>query len=121
MNSGQRDLSILKKIVAHCDEIADTIVLFGNSRELLEKNKIYKNAVSMPVLQIGELSGHLSESFRGKHHEMPWRDMKTMRNIAAHDYENFDLITLWNTICNDIPSLRSYCQRIIEQHEAGAK
>jgi uncharacterized protein with HEPN domain len=41
--------------------------------------------------------------------------MKAMRNVAAHDYENFDLVALWNTICNDIPALREYCEKILER------
>ena len=69
----------------------------------------------MCILQIGELVGHLSDDFKMSHNEMPWQDIKRMRNIAAHNYDSFDLQTLWNTVCNDIPALREYCLRSIEQ------
>jgi uncharacterized protein with HEPN domain len=47
---------------------------------------------------------------------MPWQDIKRMRNIAAHRYGSFDAEVLWDTIVNDIPSLRDYCLEIIKKH-----
>jgi len=41
-----------------------------------------------------------------------------MRNIAAHDYENFNLKYLWDTMIEDIPQLREYCNKIIQQNQA---
>ncbi len=121
MNRDKRDNSILLKIIKYCDEIADARISFGDSSDALKSNIHYKNSVSMSILQIGELVGHLSEGFRQGHTEMPWRAMRQMRNVAAHDYDNFDIGYVWDTVTNDIPALRSYCQRIIEQHEAGAE
>jgi transposase-like protein len=45
----------------------------------------------MCVLQIGELVGHLSDDITARYAEMPWKQIKGMRNIAAHGYENFDI------------------------------
>jgi len=118
MNKDRRDASILRKIANYCDEIADTIAFFGSSYDLLNDNKIYQNAAAMCILQIGELAGHLSEDFRLSHSDMPWRQIKTMRNIAAHDYENFNLKYLWDTMIEDIPQLREYCNKIIQQNQA---
>jgi uncharacterized protein with HEPN domain len=115
MNKDKRDVSILRKIVNYCDEIAETIAHFGASPELLMRNKIYQNASAMCILQIGELTGHLSEDFRFTHPAMPWQDIKAMRNLAAHEYEKFEPQYLWDTMINDIPALRAYCQHIVEQ------
>ena len=115
--SNRRNIDILGKIVNYCDEIADTIQHFGDTFDKLEASKIYKNAAAMCVLQIGELAGHLSEDFRAAYPEMPWRNMRGMRNIAAHRYGDFDLETLWGTITVSIPALSDYCSKIITQHE----
>jgi uncharacterized protein with HEPN domain len=117
MTRDRRDISILRKIVNYCDEIDQTIERFGNTYELLQNDKIYQNAAAMCILQIGELVGHLSDEFRAAHSELPWRQIRTMRNIAAHDYENFSLKYLWDTMADDIPELRVLFNKIIEQSQ----
>ena len=98
MSSSNRDMYILGKIVTYCMEANETITRFGDSIEILRKDVIYKNAAAMCVLQIGELVGHLSEDFIIIYPKMPWRQIKNMRNIAAHGYENFDIEILWQTL-----------------------
>jgi uncharacterized protein with HEPN domain len=113
----ERDKSILLHIIRYCAEIDDANNQFGNSIEILRTNSVYKNALSMCILQIGELVILLSDEFKTKYDEMPWRDIKNMRNIAAHQYHKFDLDTLWETITEDIPSLRQYCDFVIRINE----
>ena len=114
MNS-RRDIDIIKKMAEYCNEISETVEFFGDSFELLSSNKIYKNAVAMCILQIGELAGHLSDDFKAIHSEMPWQDMKSMRNVAAHGYGKLDLEMLWGTITTNIPGLWEFCARVVEQ------
>jgi uncharacterized protein with HEPN domain len=121
MNRDRRNITIIKKIAGYCDEILDAQNRFGNTFENLKTDTHYKNSVAMCILQIGELAGHLSDDFRTEYPEMPWQDMKAMRNIAAHDYENFDLEFVWEAMTDDIPALRAYCLRIVEQQGPAAK
>ena len=44
---------------------------------------------------------------------MPWREIKAMRNIAAHNYGEIDTDILWETAIYDVPSLKVYCSDII--------
>ena len=44
---------------------------------------------------------------------MPWREIKTMRNIAAHNYGEIDIDILWETATCDIPDLKEYCKKFI--------
>ena len=44
---------------------------------------------------------------------MSWRDIKAMRNIAAHNYGEIDTEILWETITGDIQELKSYCLKFI--------
>ena len=86
---------------------------FGDSFKSLQSDTLYRNAVSMCILQIGELSSHLSTDFKMVYNEMPWRDIRGMRNIAAHHYGKFDVKKLWETITSDIPALSEYCEKIL--------
>jgi len=72
-----------------------------------------KNAISMCILQIGELVGKLSNEFKNTYNAMPWKDIKAMRNIAAHNYGEIDLEVLWETVSTDVPILREYCEKIL--------
>ena len=101
-------------MLKYCAEINDANNDFGNSIETLKSKSTYKNAVAMCVLQIGELTTHLSDDFKSAYSDMPWKDIKRMRNIAAHRYGSFDIDVLWDTVENDIPALRDYCNEIIE-------
>ena len=65
----------------------------------------------MCLLQIGELVGHLSEEYRNAHPQMPWRQMRALRNIIAHNYGSVDAETAWEIVKEDIPMLRAYCER----------
>ena len=113
MNSKDRDMYIFKKIIKYCFEADATIQLFGDNVETLRTNVIYKNATAMCVLQIGELVRYLSEDIVGKYSAIPWKQVKAMRNIAAHGYEEFDIDVLWQTLKSDLPNLREYCEGII--------
>jgi len=117
MKSGKRNYDILNKMVRYCDQITDAKERFGNSFEALQSDVHYRNAVAMCILQIGELAGHLSDDFRVSYNGMPWREMKNMRNIAAHQYEDFSVQYLWDTIDEDIPALRGYCVEIVQQYD----
>jgi len=109
-----RDVNILEHIIGYCEEITQTIKNFDDKSETLKVNHIYKNAVSMCVLQIGELTTHLSKVFVDKHTEIPWSNIKRMRDIAAHHYGKFSMEKLHETIVFDIPALRSYCQNLLD-------
>jgi uncharacterized protein with HEPN domain len=37
-----------------------------------------------------------------------------MRNIAAHAYGTISIPDVWETIINDIPELKAYCQKILD-------
>ena len=110
----ERDKNVLERIIKYCDEIELTIKMFDDSLETLKTNFVYKNAVSMCILQIGELTTHLSKSFLETHTRIPWARIKRMRNVAAHHYGKFDMNVLHDTIISDIPELKTYCQNLIE-------
>lgn len=116
MSNKERNIDILKRIVSYCDEITETKAYFGDSFEVFRSNSIYKNAVAMCVLQIGELSGQLTEGFKEKYSDVPWRNIKGMRNVVAHKYGSIDVETMWETLQDDIIVLRNYCDSIYKSY-----
>ena len=109
-----RDISILEHIVSYCEQIEQTVVRFGNDYEIFVNDAIYRNAAALCILQTGELVGKLTEEFRTTHAAVPWRKIKAMRNIVAHNYGSIDSEITWEIIQDDIPELKAYCISVIE-------
>ena len=114
MTISERDHSILEHIVSYCDDISNAVTRFGNSYDIFLTDKEYRNACALCILQIGELCGNLSEEFRISHKEMPWNEIKAMRNVVAHRYGSISVEATWETIETDIPELRSFCESLIQ-------
>jgi uncharacterized protein with HEPN domain len=54
-----------------------------------------QDAVIRRLEIIGEATAHLSDATRQAVPELPFRKMRGMRNIVAHDYANVDLKIVW--------------------------
>lgn len=111
-----RDLTILKKMIRYADEIEWTIEKMNLDFEMFESDFIAKNAIAMCILQIGELVGKLTEETKKKYNKMPWKDIRSIRNIAAHNYGELDNEVLWETVTDDIPKLKDYCENILSEN-----
>ena len=109
MAAGSRDRSVLEHMISYCEEIEKAVRRFGDGYEAFAADSLYRHACAMCILQIGELTGHLSEEFRKRHREMPWAEMRAMRNVAAHAYGHISVKTTWRTIQEDIPALKRFC------------
>ena len=109
----ERDKQILFHIIRYCDEIGETIATFGESEEIFTQKSWYRNAVSMAILQIGELANKLSDDFRENNPVIPWRLVIGMRNRFAHSYGSMNLSTIWQTAVESIPQLKQKCNEIL--------
>ncbi len=108
-----KDLSIIAHVLSYCEQIDETMERFGRSQDIFMSDKIYRNAVALCILQIGELAGKLSDDFRHEHNQIPWQQIKATRNIVAHSYGSVDPVVTWEIITDDIPALKDYCRAIV--------
>ena len=118
MEARERDMTIIEKILEYCTQIAGTHKRFNDSYEQFEADFIYRNAICLCLLQIGELSGKLSNEFKEDNGEIPWRAIRGMRNMVAHEYGHIDIPTLWNTSHKYILELKSFCETVLAIEEA---
>jgi len=110
-----KNISIIKRILQYCDDIVKMVERFGDSVQAFENDFAYRHACCMCIVQIGELSVHLSDEFKKVNNRIPWKSVKAMRNLFAHNYEGISIEKTWNTIKQDIPALEAYCKTIIEE------
>lgn len=116
MNLKDTDAQILQHIVNYCNEIEITIETFGADENKFSDNFIYKNALSMPILQIGELVKHLSPNFTDNYPEISWRAIVGMRNHFAHGYQVMNFSEVWATAVDDIPTLKIFCEKVLKEN-----
>ena len=116
MKPDERDISTLRHIVKYCDEITGAVNKHNLTLDIISGDTLYKNALAMNILQIGELTSILSDDFRNIHDSMPWNEIKRMRNKAAHHYWTFDVNILWETVTEDIEPLRKYCEECLAKY-----
>lgn len=110
------DADALMSILKYCNQIDDANRQFDTKREDFENNSVYRNAVAMCVLQIGEQVKRLSEEFKIQTaEEIPWHQIQGLRNVVAHEYGKIDAESLWETINEDIPRLFEFCSKQIAQ------
>ena len=107
------DIVIIKKIIKYCNDINTLMVRFNKDFKLYKKDISFQYACNMCIIQIGELANRLSEEVKETHKDIPWRAIKGMRNLHAHDYENIDLEIVWNTLVEDIPALKETLEKLL--------
>ena len=115
MSGNERDLSILRHILRYCEQIENAVARFGAELDVFLNDDVYHNAVSLCILQIGELVGNLTEDYRASHPDIPWREIRLMRKIVAHRYGTVDHTITWDVVIHDIPILKEYCLKQINE------
>lgn len=76
MKEYNRDNTIIEKILKYCNEIEQTHCAFNDDKDLFfdkDAGFIYRNSITMPILQIGELVKNLSDEFVIKYNGIPWK------------------------------------------------
>ncbi|WP_041279257.1 HepT-like ribonuclease domain-containing protein [Desulfobacula toluolica] len=59
---------------------------------------------------IGEAAANVPQEIQDLYVDIPWYQMKGMRNILIHEYFGVDNDVLWNTIKKDLPVLMEKLQ-----------
>lgn len=112
------DFDILCHILRYCERIECIMERFGYEEKIFRNDMAYRDAVSMNLLQIGELAGHFSDDYRLQTREkMNWSAIRGMRNLFAHDYGNMDEHIIWNTAVDSIQELKEFCSLEIAKAE----
>lgn len=111
-----RDSQILKHIVTYCEQCRAAITRFGDSYEQFSADEVYQNAVSMPIMQIGELTKRLTPEFRvATETQFHWKAIAGMRDRYAHGYLDMDVKYIWQTASKDVLVLEKQCNELLEQ------
>jgi len=84
------------------------------SEEQFSDSSITYDACILNFINIGEQVKSLSDAFKEKHPQIPYRKIIGLRNIAAHSYEGLESFRLFKAIQENIPLLYRQISEIIE-------
>ena len=108
-----KDKIALEKMVAYAKELESYIT--GMDYDAFSADSKTINACAFLIGQLGELTTVISSEAQSMYTEIPWRNIKGMRNRIIHDYDNVDFIVLWKTVSESIPQLQNTIQTALDK------
>ena len=70
-------------------------------------------AVERSLEIIGEAAGRVSPPLQKKQGKIPWKLLRGMRNILAHEYGQIDYEVIYQTAMRDVPALHKKLKEIL--------
>lgn len=101
--------------VQHILESIEMIEDFMSDRSIedLSTDAMLRFAVVKQLEVIGEATSRITAATLTLEPGVPWRQVILMRHVLVHDYYKVDVPTVWNTVTNDLGSLKEAVQRLI--------
>jgi uncharacterized protein with HEPN domain len=84
--------------------------------EAFQKNPQAQDAVIRNIEIIGEAATKIQQQapeFIKAHPELPWSDMRRMRNKVIHHYFDVELPVVWTTVKDDLPKLKQQIDALL--------
>lgn len=75
------------------------------------------DAVVRNLEVIGEASTHIPADVQERYSDVPWREMRTMRNLLSHAYFTVDTDVVWKTVREDLPGLVASLPKVLGEDE----
>jgi len=87
--------------------------LEGMSAEAFYQDQRTIDAVVRNIAIIGEAARHVPADLRSRHADIPWDQMRGMRNVIIHEYDIVDVEIVWETAQTELPALIVPLERIL--------
>ena len=87
----------------------------AEGRDAFFKDRKTQSAVLRELQTLAESTERLSEEFKSRHPQIPWRNIAGFRNILVHDYLGIKLDRVWEIIDVDLRSLKARLSQAIEE------
>ncbi|MFC1620845.1 DUF86 domain-containing protein [Candidatus Omnitrophota bacterium] len=86
----------------------------GITAKGFEKDEKTIFAVIRALEVIGEAAKKIPLPVRKKYSQIPWLEITGMRNKLIHEYFGVNVKVIWNTVKEDIPSIKPLIKQIAE-------
>ena len=86
----------------------------GMSYQDFEKDIKTQFAVIRSIEIIGEAAKKISDDIKTQFPQPPWKEICGIRDKLIHDYFGVDIDVIWQTLMQDLPTLKNDIEEIIE-------
>ena len=93
-------------------------LLRGRELADVERDRVVRDAFERFLEIISEASRHLPEAMKGRHPDIPWRQIADLGNHLRHAYHRSDAEILWNVYLHDLDALESACRDLLGRADA---
>jgi uncharacterized protein with HEPN domain len=106
-----RQLDCLRQI---SDEIAAAQRLAaGHTFDSFVHDEVAIAALERFIERVSEASRRIDSRLKDLEPAIPWADIAGIGNILRHDYDNIDLVILWNIATRELATLNSAVARLL--------
>lgn len=89
----------------------------SRGKRAFEEDELIQSWIVHHLQIIGEALRSISEDFRGKHNDIPWKETIGMRNILVHRYFDLDKDLVWKAVMRDLPDLKEKVRAALEEED----
>ena len=89
------------------------------SRPEFDADENLRLALTHLIQTIGEAARQMSDEFRRRTPEIPWRKIIAMRHKVVHDYLHVDYDVVWDVSAIELPKLVELLTEAMRRQEAG--
>ncbi|MHB9148884.1 MAG: HepT-like ribonuclease domain-containing protein [Thermoleophilia bacterium] len=83
-------------------------------QETFFSDRVLVDAVIKNIVVLGEAASRVPDEVTENQPDVPWREMRDMRNFIVHEYFGLNRDVLWGTVRDDISALIPLLRRMLE-------
>lgn len=85
-----------------------------DKEDFLRRDELEQDGLAYKIQVIAETLGKVSQDFKDSHTEIPWKNIKGMRNQLSHNYGQNNYRLIWSTYKEKLPELREQLVAILD-------
>ena len=106
--SDRKDVDLVADILDAARRAEDYVG--GMTFEEFQRDTRTQDAVIRNLEIVGEAAKLVSGGFKGKHADVPWKQMAAMRDVVIHRYFGVALDVVWTVATQDLPEVAARLQ-----------
>lgn len=109
-----KDKGVLLQLVKRCERVINKVSKISFEKFSIDDD--IKEVICFNIFQIGELVNGLSDEFIKEYNEIPWKQIRGMRNRIVHGYDTINVEIVYNTAKESIGELLKQTRLILESN-----
>ena len=101
-------LDAISRLKVYCESI---------SYEQFLADAMRRDAVERQFIRLGEAATGIAPALTAQFADIPWGEMRSMRNFVTHVYWGVNPQILWDTVRKDLPGLEKQLRTTLSQVE----